>query len=713
MEDAVLNFLRPPFVPEIFTQIAAGTADDGQFVAVFIMAARTFPFVVVVEDDFTVKATFMAVIELGIEFAVRDVVVDVLDHGQDSRDIMGHVGDFSIADAAACRFIFKIGFKGELIEDVDRFADIDVVAVGVIALVGDIGNGAEAGLVDLAEEIGQVFCRRAVEGEADIRFFSPLLDVGVEVVHDAHGEFPAFRRRVRAVLGQHRRFIDTDITQGQGRITAVNKLFNRFAGLQTGNGTVLPVNRRYVRRDAFEEVDAQEQGLLAKFQAFVENLEEFFFVAIGEDADLRQVEGDDAHVETAVEFIVALFIFPGAEEGPAAHGAEDVAFVGFAHLLGRNIVRIHAFCRTFSRQFGQIEVGAAFADVVFVQDVDEFRESRRDVDIGFVLDALDTLAQQFFVDEGRFLGVFVVRSKIHEQRDERRLAVGRHEGVDLILDGLDAVLDFLLCPLPGDFFGLFHVRFDTVDFALFFDDSFHVLLEGFADIGRQDAVDAVDGLTAVLAAGDLGDDLRRHRAGDLEGFRRIDFLAVDDRAVGQHVFQVDETAVEHGLDDVIHIMEMDGPAVMGLDDIGRDELAAGNVLGDFAGNEVALCRHDVAVLIGVFIEDFQVGVVQQAEDVIVRRVGLALEGLDGLVVLIGPGRSRIVVLQQAVVDLVFDGINGQVLLDRSRIRFDFTGNLGSLPFFINTAAAVHGLFNGVRDLVAIEGHPFSVALDYF
>ena len=211
----------------------------------------------------------------------------------------------------------------------------------------------------------------------------------------------------------------------------------------------------------------------------------------------------------------------------------------------------------------------------------------------------------------------------------------------------------------------------------------------------------------------MGDDLRRHRAGDLKGLGRIDFLAVDDRAIGQHIFQVDQAAVEHGLDDVIHIVEMDSPAVMGLDDIGRDELAAGNVLGDFAGNEVALCRYDVAVLIGVFIEDFQVGVVQQAEDVIVRRVGLALEGLDSLVVLIGPGRSRIVVLQQAVVDLVFDGINGQVLLDRSRIRFDFAGNLGSLPFFINTTAAIHGLFNGNRDFIAIEGHSFSVALDYF
>jgi hypothetical protein len=713
MEDAVLDFLRPPFVPEIFTQIAAGPADDGQFVAVFVVAARAFPFVVVVEDDFAVKAAFMAVVQFGIEFAVRDVVVDVLDHGQDGRDIMGHVGDFGIADAAACRFVFKVGFKGELVEDVDRFADVDVIAVGIVAFVGDVGDGAEAGLVDFAEEVGQVFCRRTVEGEADVRFLPPLLNVGVEVVHDAHGEFPAFRRRVRAVLGQYRRFVDADVAQGQGRIAAVDEFFNGFAGLQAGNGAVLPVDRRYVGRDALEEVDAQEQGFFAEFQALVEDLEEFFFVAVGEDADLRQVEGDDAHVEAAVELVVALFIFPGAEEGAAAHGAEDVAFIGFAHLLGRNIVGIHAFRRTFSGQLGQIEVRAAFADVVFVQDVNEFREGRRDVDVGFVLDALDALAQQFFVDEGRFPGVFVIRLEIHEERDERCLAVGRHEGVDLVLDGLDAVLDFLLRPLPGDFFGLFHIRFDAVDFALFFDDGFHVLLEGLADVRCQDAVDAVDGLAAVLAAGDLGDDLRRHRAGDLEGFRRIDFLAVDDRTIGQHVFQVDETAVEHGLNDVVHVVEMDGAAVVGLDDVGRDQFAAGNVLGHFAGDEVALRRYDVAVLIGVFVEDFQVGVVQQAKDIVVGRIGLALEGLDGLVVFVSPGRGRIVVFQQTVVDLVFDGVNGQVLLDGSSIRFDFTGNLGSLPFFVNTAAAVHGLFNRYGDLISIEGHSFSIALDYF
>lgn len=49
---------------------------------------------------------------------------------------------------------------------------------------------------------------------------------------------------------------------------------------------------------------------------------------------------------------------------------------------------------------------------------------------------------------------------------------------------------------------------------------------------------------------------------------------------------------------------MDGAAVMGLDDVGRNQFTAGNVFGNFAGNEVTLGRNDVAVLIGVFIQDF-------------------------------------------------------------------------------------------------------------
>lgn len=89
MEDTVIDFLCPPFIPEIFAQVAAGPADNRQFVAVLIMTARAFPLVVVVEDDFAVKTAFVAVVELGIEFAVGNMVVNILDHGKNSRGYYG------------------------------------------------------------------------------------------------------------------------------------------------------------------------------------------------------------------------------------------------------------------------------------------------------------------------------------------------------------------------------------------------------------------------------------------------------------------------------------------------------------------------------------------------------------------------------------------------------------------------------------------------
>lgn len=49
---------------------------------------------------------------------------------------------------------------------------------------------------------------------------------------------------------------------------------------------------------------------------------------------------------------------------------------------------------------------------------------------------------------------------------------------------------------------------------------------------------------------------------------------------------------------------MDGAAVVSLDDVGGNQFAAGNVFRNFTGNEVTLGRNDVAVLIGVFVQDF-------------------------------------------------------------------------------------------------------------
>lgn len=49
----------------------------------------------------------------------------------------------------------ELALKGELIEGVDVLPHIHMVAVGVVALVGDVGDGAEALLVDAGEAVAQ------------------------------------------------------------------------------------------------------------------------------------------------------------------------------------------------------------------------------------------------------------------------------------------------------------------------------------------------------------------------------------------------------------------------------------------------------------------------------------------------------------------------------------------------------------------------------
>ncbi len=452
---------------------------------------------------------------------------------------------------------------------------------------------------------------------------------------------------------------------------------------------------------------------MAKLETFIENLEKFLFVAARQNADLRQIEGHDAHIETAVPDVVSIFIFPRREEGAAAHRTEDVSFINLAHFLRGNIIGVHALGRAFRGELRQVVVGAARIDIVLVQDVDELREGGRHIDVLLVFDALPALLEDFLVNHRRFFRVFEIRLEIHEERHERRLAVRRHEGIDLVLDGLDAVLHLFARPFPRDFFGFFHIGLDAVDFLLLFDDTGQNFIVGFADIRRQNPVDAIDALAAVLAARDLRDDLRRHRASDLKRFRRVDFLAVDDRPIRQHVLQIDEAAVEHRLDDVIHVVEMDRAAVVRLDDIERNKLAAGDVFGHFAGDEIALGRDDLRIFIGIFVHDLHIRLADEADDVLVRRIDVALEGLHRLVIFIRTRRRRIVVFQKFVVDLVLDGINRHRMPEIFGILFDLVGDFLRHAFLVNAARAVHGRFDGRRDFFLLKRDFLPVALNDF
>ncbi len=91
-------------------------------------------------------------------------------------------------------------------------------------------------------------------------------------------------------------------------------------------------------------------------------------------------------------------------------------------------------------------------------------------------------------------------------------------------------------------------------------------------------------LAAVLAGSNRSNYLRHHVAGYLEAPGRFDHLPVHHSAVVQHVADVDQAAVEDGLDEIIHVMEMDHAFVMGFCNFFRQDHAAGQVLGHFTGD---------------------------------------------------------------------------------------------------------------------------------
>ena len=95
MQHAVADFLRPSLVPELGSDIAAGTACNRHLVLVTVAAVRALPdqLTCLILDDFdlTVIAAALAVIALGIQLCIHDVLIDELHDRQDCRDILLHV----------------------------------------------------------------------------------------------------------------------------------------------------------------------------------------------------------------------------------------------------------------------------------------------------------------------------------------------------------------------------------------------------------------------------------------------------------------------------------------------------------------------------------------------------------------------------------------------------------------------------------------------
>ena len=167
-----------------------------------------------------------------------------------------------------------------------------------------------------------------------------------------------------------------------------------------------------------------------------------------------------------------------------------------------------------------------------------------------------------------------------------------------------------------------------------------------------------DALAAVLVTGHLCHDLRGDVARGGEAVRLLDQRAGDNGAVLEHVLQIDQVTVMHVLGKVVHIVKVDQPLLMGLHDILREQDSARDILGDLARHIVALHAVNGGVLIGVFLLGLLVIALDQAEDLVVRRVGAARQRAGVAVLDIALGHLKGALLHDLIFHQILNLLHG-------------------------------------------------------
>ena len=635
MQHSVLDLGGSALVPELGADVAAGAAGDVQLVLVAIVALGAFPDQLAVlghDLDLAVVAADLAVVTLGVQLGVHDVLVDELHDLDNGLEVVLHVGHLHIADGTARGELLEVALELQFREGVDLLGHVDVVGVRDIIAVRDARHKPKTLLQALGKLVGRGLQRRAVQAEINVVLVLPLSTGVVHVLHNVKRKRlggrvgVAFAGHILAALIQAR------VAQTDGGITAVEQLVDGLTLLQAGQRAVLPQDGRGVAQRALQAVVAAHQGLVAQLEALVKNLPELIKIAAAGQGHVHQIDGDNALVKAAIVLRLAVLVDIGGQEAAAAHAGEAVALavlvdLVFQHLLLADVVGHHPLGGALGGELSQVVVGLTLIDVVVFQHVDELGEGGGDPDSGLVLDALVALAQHLLNDDGQVgLQALVVTGlvQVHKDRDERSLAVGGHQGDDLILDGLHTALDLLAQALLHDLGDLLLAGVNAQLFHLGLDVAADLLA---ADIDKGGQVGQADALAAVLAGRDLRDDLCGNVAGRGEGVRLFNQSAADDRAVLQHIVQIDEVAVVHVLGVVVGIVKVDDALLMRLDDLRGEQHTHGQILADLAGHIVTLYAVDGRVLVGVLLLDFLVVALDEGENLVVRRVVGALEAL--------------------------------------------------------------------------------------
>ena len=167
MKHSFLNFLSSALIPILRANVSAGTSCDVHLGLITVAAMGTFPHELAVGIirylDLAVKTADLAIVALGIELGVHNVVVDEFHNSEHSVDIVLHIGNLDVRDCAAGRELLELSLERKLCERVDRLGNVYVVGVGDVIFIGNTLNDTEAVLQTLSKLVGSALKGSAVE----------------------------------------------------------------------------------------------------------------------------------------------------------------------------------------------------------------------------------------------------------------------------------------------------------------------------------------------------------------------------------------------------------------------------------------------------------------------------------------------------------------------------------------------------------------------
>ena len=119
------------------------------------------------------------------------------------------------------------------------------------------------------------------------------------------------------------------------------------------------------------------------------------------------------------------------------------------------------------------------------------------------------------------------------------------------------------------------------------------------------------GLSAILVAGNLGNDLGSYITCSKEAVWLLDQCLTDNSTILKHIFQVDQITVMLSLGKIICIVEMDNAFLMGSYNFLREKYTAGKILAHLTCHIITLSRVDHRVFIGIFLVYLFINIVKK------------------------------------------------------------------------------------------------------